>query len=158
MKKITGIATALLFILICLGVGALGSAITADSVATWYPTLVKPSFNPPGWLFGPVWTVLYIMMGLAAFVVWRKRGEGRRAALWAFAVQLLLNALWSPAFFGLRSIALGLVVIVLLVIAIAVTTVLFFRQSRLAGFLMLPYLGWTAFATLLNVSFFVMNP
>lgn len=143
-------------VLLCLGVGALGSAFTAASVAEWYPTLAKPWFTPPSWVFGPVWTALYVTMGVAAFLVWRRRGEGRGAALVAFGVQLALNALWSPAFFGLRSVAAGMAVISLLLIAVAVTTLLFFRQSRAAGFLMLPYLAWTSFATLINAALLKM--
>jgi len=154
--KVRDIAVLILSVLVCLGVGAFGSAVTAASVAEWYPTLAKPWFTPPGWIFGPVWTALYVMMGVAVFLVWR-RGEGRAPALWAFAVQLALNALWSPAFFGMRSVAAGMIVIALLLPAIAVTTVLFFRRSKAAGVLMLPYLTWTSFATVLNAALLSMN-
>ena len=151
------IAALILSVFVCLGVGALGSAFTASSVAGWYPTLAKPWFTPPSWIFGPVWTVLYVMMGVAAFLVWRRHDVGRAVALGAFAVQLALNALWSPAFFGLRSVTAGMVVIALLLPAIAVTAALFFRRSKLAGLLMLPYLAWTSFAALLNAALLVMN-
>lgn len=149
------------FIAVCVGGGALSGLATADSVRTWYPTLNKPPFNPPGWVFGPVWTALYAMMGIAAFLVWRLLGRGRdglvRAALLAFAIQLALNFAWSPVFFGARSILGGFIVILALLAAIAVTTLLFFRVNRVAGVLMLPYLAWVSFATVLNGAILSLN-
>jgi tryptophan-rich sensory protein len=146
-------------VLTCLAVGALGGLATSSSVHDWYPTLVKPSFNPPAWVFGPVWTTLYIMMGISAFLVLRQRGQDPRwkPATLAFAVQLLLNALWSPAFFGLRWSEAGLGVIVLLWIAIVVTIALQRRVSTPAAVLMLPYLVWVSFATVLNASLVWLN-
>jgi len=146
-------------VLLCLAVGAVGGLATASSVRDWYPTLVKPSFNPPAWVFGPVWTTLYVMMGVSAFLVWRQRRHDLRwkPATLAFAVQLLLNALWSPAFFGLRWPEAGLVVIMLLWIAIVVTIALQRRVSTPAAVLMLPYLAWVSFATVLNASLTWLN-
>ena len=125
----------------------------------WYAGLVKPSWTPPGWLFGPVWTLLYIMMAVAAWLVWRcQAGQtAKRMALVAFVVQLALNAIWSWAFFAARSPGLGLVVIIGLLAAIIWTAMAFFRVSRPAGILMLPYLAWVAYATTLNAGIFVMN-
>lgn len=146
-------------VLVCLGVGAAGGMATASSVRDWYPALVKPSFNPPPWLFGPVWTTLYAMMGVSAFLVWRQRRQDPRykPATLAFAVQLLLNALWSPAFFGLRWPEAGLAVIVPLWVAIVITIVLQRRVSLPAAWLMLPYLAWVSFATVLNAALVRLN-
>jgi tryptophan-rich sensory protein len=115
----------------------------------WYSTLPKPSWTPPGWIFGPVWTVLYTMMGIAAWLVWKKVGWWH-PALRLFYFQLLLNALWSPLFFGFRRPDLAFVDIVLLECAIIGTTIAFWRISQAAGVLFLPYLAWVSFATVLN--------
>ena len=146
-------------VLACEAVGAGGSRFTVPAVKDWYPTLAMPAFAPPPWLFAPVWTALYAAMGVAAFLVWRRRGDDPRArgALLVFGLQLLLNALWSPAFFGLRSPLAGLVVIVPLLAAILVAMLRFFAVSRLAGVLMVPYLGWVGFATVLNAAIVVLN-
>lgn len=150
------IAVLIVFLAVCLGAGVMGSSMNGAALAEWYPTLVKPWFTPPDWLFAPVWTLLYVLMGIAAFVVWRQDAE-RKTALAVFFLQLMLNALWTPVFFGLRSVAGGMVVMVLLLLAVAVTTVLFFRRSRLAAILLFPYLAWTAFAAFLNLSLLVLN-
>lgn len=142
-----------------LAVGGLSGYATARGVSTWYPTLVKPSFNPPAWVFGPVWTVLYIVMGVAAFLVWRGGldVDGVRIALTIFAVQLALNGLWSILFFGMHAPGLALVEIILLWIAIGTTTLLFWRVSPIAGALLLPYWMWVSFATVLNASLWWLN-
>ena len=148
----------LAFVLACFAVSALGGLITSSSVGTWYQTLAKPSFNPPDWLFAPVWTALYLMMAVAGWRVWRRVGwQNGGPALIAFAVQLALNLGWSAFFFGLRMPGAGLIVIVLLLAAIAATTRLFLRVDRLAGALLLPYLAWVAFASLLNTSIWLLN-
>lgn len=142
-----------------LAVGALSGFATARGVSTWYPTLVKPSFNPPAWVFGPVWTVLYIMMGVAAFVIWKTglETDGVKLALTLFAVQLALNGLWSILFFGMRSPGLALVEIVLLWLAIVGTIWSFWRVEPLAGVLLLPYWAWVSFASVLNGSLWWLN-
>jgi tryptophan-rich sensory protein len=142
-----------------LAVGGLSGFATAGGVATWYPTLTKPSFNPPAWVFGPTWTVLYIMMGLAAFLVWRKGfgTEGVKLALTAFAVQLALNGLWSILFFGLQAPGWALIEIIALWSAITATAVLFWGVTPAAGMLLLPYLAWVSFATVLNASLWWLN-
>jgi len=143
---------------ICLAVGAIGGWVTAGSVKDWYPTLAKPSFNPPNWLFGPVWTVLYVMMGIAAWRVWSAaRGDKARGALLLFALQLALNLGWSIAFFGLQEIGAAVVVIVALEAMIVLTIIAFGRMDHLAAGLMLPYALWVAFATVLNVSIWRLN-
>ena len=124
----------------------------------WYASLAKPAWNPPNWIFGPVWTLLYILMGVAAWLVWRRAGwRGARLALSLFVVQLVLNALWSYLFFGLHRPDLAFVDIVALWAVILMTTVLFWRQLRLAGLLMLPYLAWVGFASVLNFAIWRMN-
>jgi len=147
-------------IIACLAAGIIGSIFTRSAIPTWYATLEKPAFNPPNWLFAPVWTLLYIMMGIAAFLVWRKGLENRqvRIALIVFLVQLVLNALWSVVFFGLESPLCGLIVISALWVAILFTVLKFFRISSAASVLLWPYLLWVTFAAVLNVSIWLLNP
>jgi translocator protein len=142
-------------IVLCLGAGFVASFATMQSVIEWYPTLNKPSWTPPNWLFAPVWTVLYIMMAVAAWLVWRA-GDAKTALI-LFAAQLLLNLAWSFLFFGARSPGLGLIDIALMWIAIAVTIFAFAMRSRLAAFLMVPYLCWVSLATALNASIYMLN-
>lgn len=143
---------------VCLGAAALGSAATVPRIDDWYATLDKPSWTPPSWVFGPVWTVLYIAMAVAAWLVWRQRETGGvRVPLLLFAVQLALNMAWSWLFFGLKSPALGFADIVLLWIAIAATLVAFWGRSRVAGLLLAPYLAWVTFAAALNYSISQLN-
>jgi benzodiazapine receptor len=139
--------------------GGIGSLATTKAIPTWYKGLAKPSFNPPDWLFGPAWTLLYLLMAVAAFLVW-KQGFGTpgvKLALAVFLAQLVLNSLWSILFFGLRSPLAGLVDIVVLWLAILATTVLFFRVSVSAGVLLLPYIAWVTFAALLNAAVYCLN-
>ena len=146
------------FLAATLSSGALGGLATASSVRTWYPTLVKPEWNPPSWVFGPVWTTLYIFMAVAAWRVWRLAdGAERTSALRWFWVQLALNAVWSPLFFGLRSPGLALLEIVPLWAAIAVTLGKFARLDRVAAALWTPYLAWVSFATVLNATIWWLN-
>jgi benzodiazapine receptor len=142
-----------------LAAGALGGAATSSSVRTWYPTLRKPPFNPPGWVFGPVWTVLYVLMGVAIYLVWtgarRPSGRGRVVAWWS--AQLLLNLLWSLVFFGRRAIGPAFGEILVLWLAIAATIRAASAQRPAAAALLLPYLGWTSFAAVLNGSIWYLN-
>ena len=140
-------------------VGGVSGFVTARGGQEWYPTLAKPPFNPPSWVFGPVWTLLYLMMGVAALLVWQKGWEldAVRAALLVFAVQLVLNGIWSVLFFGMRSPGLALVEILLLWVAIAATVALFWRVTPVAGMLLLPYLAWVSFAAVLNGSIWFLN-
>ncbi len=148
------------FIAICELVGLLGSVVSMPVMSSWYAGFVKPWFNPPGWIFGPVWTTLYAIMGLAAFLVWREIAEGRsgRMPLVLFFIQLGLNGLWTPLFFGAHRIGMALADIVLLWLVLVATTIAFFRVSRWAGALMLPYLAWVSYATALNYSLWRLNP
>lgn len=150
-------------LLIAHAAGALGSVFTITAIPLWYSALVLPPFSPPNWVFGPVWTLLYTLLGIALYIVWRTRGgdieRGRRRtrAVTLFAVQLILNALWSILFFGLQSPLYALVDIALLVVFISATMVYFFKVNKIAGYLLIPYLLWVIFAGVLNYSIFVLN-
>ncbi|WP_134669392.1 TspO/MBR family protein [Halorussus marinus] len=145
-------------VLVCELAGVVPSLLTADDVATWYPTLAKPAFTPPSWVFGPVWTVLYLLMGVALYLAWRGgTGRRRRIALGAFAVQLVLNAAWTLTFFGARELLGGLVVIVALVATILATMAAFARIDRRAAALLAPYLLWVGYATALNYEIWRLN-
>jgi translocator protein len=129
------------------------------TTGSWYAQLQQPTWAPPAWVFGPVWSVLYALMGVAAWLVWAQHGFGNaRTALTLFLVQLLFNALWSWIFFGLRNPGLALLEIVLLWVLIVATTVAFWRKHRLAGALLVPYLLWVSFAAALNFALWRMNP
>ena len=145
---------------VALAAGWLGSLATAPNIPTWYAGLAKPAFNPPNAVFPVVWTILYILMAVAAWLVWRAPGDAgdRRRALVAYAAQLVLNVAWSFAFFGARSPLAGLAVIVPLSLAILWTMIGFHRISPPAAWLLAPYLAWVLFATVLNGAIFVLNP
>lgn len=143
------------FLLITFAVAGISGASTSGSVRGWYMTVAKPTWNPPSWVFGPVWTALYATMAVAAWLVWRKTGWSGPLVWWA--VQLALNAAWSPLFFGLHRIDLALVDIVALWVTIAGTTVAFWRVSPVAGGLFVPYLAWVSFATVLNFTLWRLN-
>ncbi|SIR17189.1 TspO and MBR related proteins [Haladaptatus litoreus] len=144
----------LVCIVVCQLAGIVPSILTANDVATWYTTLQKPAFTPPSWVFGPVWTTLYLLMGIALYLVWR---QGDRVALAIFAVQLVLNAAWTLVFFGMRWPAGGLAVIVALLVAIGATMVAFWRVDRRATLLLVPYALWVGFATVLNYELWRLN-
>jgi len=146
-------------LVVVLVAGGIGSLATTKAIPTWYQGLVKPSFNPPNWLFGPAWTLLYLLMAVAAWLVWKQAfgAAGVKLALAVFLAQLILNTLWSILFFGLRSPLAGLVDIVVLWLAILATIVLFFRVSVPAGILLLPYIAWVSFAAVLNAAILRLN-
>ena len=148
----------LLFLAVCFGTAALGAQWTLSSVNSWYQTLAKPTWTPPDWVFGPVWSILYFLMAVAAWLVWRQSGRsGARTAWFLFGTQLLLNAAWSGIFFALRSPGGAFVEIVLLWTTIAATTLAFWTRHKLAGWLFVPYLSWSSFAALLNLAIWRMN-
>lgn len=149
-----------IFVATCLAVGFLSGQATQSSVNTWFPTLIKPSFNPPPWVFAPVWSLLYVLMGVAAGLVWNRidfEREAVRKALIFFAVQLALNALWSILFFGLKNPLLALIEVVLLWLMIYETFYKFSKIDKVAGYLFIPYLLWVSFATVLNASIWWLN-
>ncbi len=145
---------------ICLAVGYLSSLVTIDSVKTWYPTIQKPFFNPPNWIFGPMWTLLYILMGIAGGLVWNQLENNKelvKKGLLFFTVQLVLNALWSYLFFGLHNILLALIEIILLLLIIIETYLIFKKIDKTAGKLFIPYILWVSFATVLTISIYILN-
>lgn len=143
----------LLAVGVCLGAGIVGSAFTFDSIPTWYATLNKPFFSPPNWIFGPVWTTLYILMGISLYLVWKKRPIPM-----VFWVQLTLNAVWSIFFFGLKNPKLAFVDVIALWIGIFLTIKAFYKINKPAGNLLLPYIAWVSFASLLNLAIIILNP
>lgn len=157
MSKITKI---LVMVATCLAVGYFSSLVTRDGVETWYQTINKPVFNPPRWVFAPVWSALYIMMGIAAGLVWDKIDTQReivKKALTFFAIQLALNALWSYLFFGLHNPLLALIEIVILWLMIYETFVKFSKVNKISGYLFIPYLLWVSFAFILNAAIWWLN-
>lgn len=157
MQKIVRIA---LVVTTCLLVGFLSSIVTRESITTWYPTLTKPIFNPPNWLFAPVWTILYIMIGVAGGLVWSKLESNQeivKKAFGFFVIQLALNALWSYLFFGLHNPLLAFVEIILLWLIIFETFNQFKKIDKTAAYLLIPYLVWVSFAMVLNFSIWWLN-
>jgi len=156
LKKIPKI---LIAVLLCLGIGFFSGFATQSSIDTWYATLIKPSFNPPNWIFAPVWTLLYVLMGIAAGIVWSKGYYHKwvKTAMYHFIFQLLFNALWSIVFFGFRSPGLAFLVIIILLVLILLTYKWFKIVSKLAAYLLVPYLVWVLFAALLNFSIWQLN-
>jgi tryptophan-rich sensory protein len=146
------------FVLAAFAAGAIGSTATVENVRVWYPTLAKPAWTPPGWLFGPVWSCLYVAMAVAAWRVWRLAIPGAaRAVVGLYGAQLVLNALWSILFFRLRSPGLALVEIVVLWTLLVVLLVRFGRADRIAGWLWAPYVAWVSFASVLNGAIWHLN-
>lgn len=146
----------LVFVVACELIGASGSFFTVRAIPGWYAALKKPSFNPPNWIFGPVWTVLYALQGAAAYFVFQANGTG--VAFSIFIGQLILNAAWTPIFFGAKRLGAAFAEIVVLFLLIIMAMVLFFGISVLAGWLMVPYLLWVAFAATLNYRIWRLNP
>lgn len=146
-------------IIVCQVVGIIGALFTSPAIKGWYSNLNKPSFNPPNWIFGPVWTALYLLMGISLFLVWKKyNGDSNiKIALTIFFFQLVLNTLWSIMFFGLRNPMAGFIVIVVLWIAILLTIISFYKYSITASMLLIPYILWVSFATVLNYYLWKLN-
>jgi translocator protein len=141
-----------------LGLGAIAGFFTAEAVPEWYETLNRPSFNPPNWLFGPVWTTLYIIMGISMFLIWKQSASKKRnLAIFVFLLQMALNFVWSFIFFSFNMIGFALIEIILLWISIIVMLVLFYRIKPMAAYINIPYLIWVTFATVLNASYFLLN-
>lgn len=149
----------ILSVLIVFTAGALGTVATLPEITTWYAQLAKPAWTPPDWAFGPVWSTLYVLIGVALFLVWRQGLDRRdvRYALLIFAIQLILNILWSVVFFGLHSLLGGFILILLLWIAIFANIIAFYVISRAAGLIMIPYLVWVSIASYLNYSVYLIN-
>jgi benzodiazapine receptor len=146
----------LISVLISSSAGFIGGFFTSSSVSTWYVDLAKPSFNPPSWVFGPVWTLLYVLMGVALYLVWINKKKNK-IAFTLFGVQLFLNALWSILFFGLRSPLLAFVEIILLWFAILYMILIFYKINKNSAYLLIPYILWVSFAAVLNFFLFYLN-
>jgi tryptophan-rich sensory protein len=148
----------ILFLTLCLGAGGLGAIATTPEIAGWYTTIAKPGWTPPDFVFGPVWTALYVLMAIAAWLVWKPAGLRDAAVpLTLFGLQLLLNVGWSWIFFNMHEPGWAFAEIALLWLAIAATTVAFFHRSKIAGWLLVPYLAWASFASALNFSIWRLN-
>jgi translocator protein len=143
------------FVGLCLLVGAVGGSMTARAVHTWYQTLHAPPGTPPNWVFAPVWATLYVMIGVAAWLVWKRLGASRSLRLWGW--QLAANALWAPAFFGLHSPALAMCVMIVLLFFLSLAIRAFRRVHRTAAMLMAPYGAWCVYAAYLNAGFLMLN-
>ncbi len=146
-------------IALCEAVGLLTTPFTVAAIPEWYASLIKPSFSPPNWIFGPVWTLLYFLMGVSFFLVWQLGWKKKKVqtAVYYFGAQIALNFLWSIAFFGLRSPLLGLINIITLLLFIILTMRHFYPLSKPAFYLLVPYLLWVSFASLLNAAIVVLN-
>lgn len=146
-------------VIICQLAGIIGSFFTISSVSSWYLTLNKPIFNPPSWIFGPVWITLYLLMGISLYIVWDKgiTNKQSKIAVSIFAVQLVLNSLWSIIFFGLKNPLLAFIEIIILWIAILLSIKYFYKISKKASYLLIPYILWVSFAAILNFSIFYLN-
>lgn len=159
MKLPKSILKLIVSIAICQSAGLIGTVFTVSSIENWYNLLNQPSFRPPNWLFGPVWTTLYTMMGISLYWIWIKGTKKKevRGALKLFAVHLALNATWSIVFFGMNNIPLSLVNIIILWILIVMVMIKFYKIDKKASWILLPYLAWVSFATILNFSIFLLN-
>ena len=157
--ELHSVAKVIISILACFAAGGIGSLFTSKAIPAWYPGLKKPPYTPPNWVFGPVWTTLYILMGISAFLIWQK-GLSTYGVLLAFIlfwVQLIFNALWSIIFFGVKSKGGGIIVIIVLWLLILVTIITSFQVSVWAGILLIPYILWVSVATYLNVGIWWLN-
>lgn len=150
----------LISIIIVFLAGAVGTVSTLPQITSWYAALTKPSWTPPNWAFGPIWGTLYILMGIALFLVWREglNRKNVRIAVLIFAAQLIINVLWSLIFFGTHNIFGGLILIIILIAAILVNIIVFYRISKPAGLILIPYLVWVCIAGYLNYSVYILNP
>ena len=145
-------------ILLPLGIGGIAGMFTTEAIPGWYASLNQPSFNPPNWVFGPVWTTLYIIMGISLYLIWKmEAGKERNQAIFVFMVQLLLNFFWSFFFFYFKMIGVALIDIVALWIMIVVILFRFYKLKPIASYINIPYLLWVPFATALNVAYFFLN-
>jgi translocator protein len=156
--KLRSILSLILCLSLPLLVGAISGYATSSNISNWYVFLVKPSFNPPNWLFGPVWTSLYLLMGISLYLIWKSQaGAGRKQALLLFAIQLAFNFGWSFIFFYFHEIGWALIEILALWLSILLTIISFYKVDKTAAYLQIPYLLWVSFATVLNASIFYLN-
>ena len=156
--KISDITKLIISILIPLALGAIAGRFTAQAVPDWFASLNRPSFSPPNWIFGPVWTILYILLGISLYLIWKQiPSKERNNALLIFSIQMFLNFIWSFVFFYFNQIGLALIVIVGLWISIVFMLIRFYKLKPLAAYLNIPYLLWVTFASVLNAGYFILN-
>jgi benzodiazapine receptor len=155
MKKIN--YPALIFsIVLCESAGIIGSLFTASAISTWYVSLIKPSFSPPNWLFGPVWVTLYLLMGVSLYLIWKK-GKKNSGLIKLFLIHLVLNAFWSVIFFGFKNLGLAFAEIMILWVIILYLALKFYKVNKTAAYLLVPYQLWVSFAAILNLSIWLLN-
>ena len=147
----------IIVLVICQLAGLLGSMFNAVSLKDWYPSLIKPSFNPPNWIFAPVWIILFVLMGISLYLAWIGKSKNKKYALKLFYTQLMLNIIWSAFFFGLRNPLLAFIEIIILCVFILLTMLEFYKIDSKAGYLLIPYLAWVTFASVLNLFIFILN-
>ena len=138
-------------------IGSIGVIFTSPNINTWYASLIKPGFNPPNWLFAPAWTILFFLMGWAFYLIWTNKSKNKSSAYWAFAIQFLLNIVWSAIFFGLKLPNIAFFEIVILWLAILWTIIEFYKVNKTAGYLLVPYILWVSFASILNYYVWILN-
>ena len=157
MKRSNGIKL-ILSIVLCVSLGSVGGLVTVSEIPTWYASLNKPSFNPPNWLFGPVWTILYLLMGISVYMIWKQPvSTERNKALQLFILQFILNFCWSFIFFGLHATGWALIEMIALWILILLSILHFAKHSKTAAWLLVPYISWVSFALLLNAAIWKLN-
>lgn len=157
MKK-SEIIKLIVSLILPLGLGSIAGMFTAGAVPEWYASLNRPSFNPPNWLFGPVWTILYIIMGISLFLIWKQsKSKERNLAIFVFCLQQALNFAWSFIFFYFNMIGFALIEIILLWICIVIMIILFYKIKPIAAYINIPYLLWVTFATILNAAYYILN-
>ncbi|NWK64994.1 MAG: tryptophan-rich sensory protein [Sediminibacterium sp. Gen4] len=157
MKRSNGIKL-IISIVLCVSLGSVGGLVTVNEIPTWYATLNKPSFNPPNWLFGPVWTTLYVLMGISVYLIWKQPvSTERNKALQLFILQFILNFCWSFIFFGLHATGWALMEMIALWILILLSILHFAKHSKTAAWLLVPYIAWVSFALLLNAAIWRLN-
>lgn len=144
-------------IFISLSLGGLSGIVTSGEITTWYPTIIKPSWNPPNWIFGPVWSLLYIMIGVAFALIWHSEKLDKRKAYRLFTIQFCLNLAWTPIFFNFHQIGFAFIEIIFMLIFIYLTIIEFYKINRNAAYLLLPYAIWVSFATILNGTIYWLN-
>lgn len=144
-------------VVVCQLAGGIGSLFTAPNITGWYGTLQKPSFNPPNWIFGPVWTTLFVLMGISLYLIWNSKSPKKNIAITVFGVQLGLNVLWSVLFFGMQNPFLAFCEIILLWVAILASMILFWPIAKKTTWLLLPYILWVSFASILNFTLWQLN-
>ncbi|MFH1656359.1 MAG: TspO/MBR family protein [Candidatus Nealsonbacteria bacterium] len=159
MDKRINFLKLIISILICQGAGLIGSIFTSPAISTWYVTFKKPSFNPPNWIFAPVWILLFLLMAISLYLIWDRglKDKKIKIAIFLFSIQLILNIFWSILFFGLQSPFYAFIEIIILWLIILLTIISFYKISKISAYLLFPYILWVSFALILNFSILILN-